>query len=194
MQPVVQATILTGLLILPVAFPVSSYSGDKSRPGCASALGAESSLATSDSSVVVSEYTRQSRGSHGALHQFTQVLHLKAGSGWRDPSGLIWYGQAEKKMDWKEAGRYCRGFGLRLPTREEFVQLGLYMGATGTLKRYSFATYEPQVFLDRTGIWFFWSSSSPRRRSNIAYSFDGGTGSFSVWPQNHPFSVRCVGR
>ena len=138
--------------------------------------------------------TQVSQGAGGAKYTFTQVSHPKAGVGWRDPSGLIWYDRAKENMNQRAAERYCNDLGLRLPTREEFEQLGQYMGASRSSDgHYSYKGFQPQVLPNLEGYWF-WSSSVYPSYAYYAYYFYASNGGFASDYRNFSYSVRCVGR
>jgi hypothetical protein len=84
---------------------------------------------------------------------------------WRDPSGMIW-GDVVKNEDGaarrfilRDAKRYCRRIGAQLPTYEDFVRLGEYLGARGA----DAAGYTPQILPNLTYD-SFWTSGDQMTR------------------------------
>jgi formylglycine-generating enzyme required for sulfatase activity len=145
---------------------------------------------------------RRSIDSRGVEIFFTPVSHPVAGLGWRDPSGIVWYDRRENtlkgapnnRMKFEDAKNYCERLGLRLPTRADFEQLALYMGASrdpnGNYKRKG---YRPQVlpYLDE---YYYLASDSPADDRFEVWEFGGSKGGF-FRPQKLGswFHFRCVG-
>ena len=137
---------------------------------------------------------RVSNGAAGAVYTFTKVSRQGLGEGWRDPSGLIWFNRATDTMNQYRASEHCSQMGGRLPTRAEFEQLGLYMGATRNARgEYVYGGFSPQVLRELSGHWF-WSSSVYPGDADYAYEFNGDYGVIYYAYRNDVDSVRCVAR
>lgn len=160
---------------------------------------------TSVEPVIDIAITATSYGAGNKPYIFTKVFHQKAGVGWREPlpNGLIWYDvgpslvrhdlNEEREPEELTAKEYCESLGLRLPTREELEQLGLYMGATRKDDgQYSFEGFKPQVLPNLNGV-YFWSSSD-YSSADYAFLFTGSTGKLEGGYRYYKFAVRCVGR
>ncbi|MBF0300490.1 MAG: hypothetical protein HQK51_17360 [Oligoflexia bacterium] len=118
---------------------------------------------------------------------------------WKDPEprGLIWLDTIKVGVDQWEAINYCKevnkkysnlGYQCRLPSKEEYEQLGKDMGY-GSSKRYT-----PQVFSDLNR--WFWLSSVFSSFSGGAFFFDGSYGYIGSdlisHIISHSISARCV--
>lgn len=114
------------------------------------------------------------------------------GEAWKDPNNLIW-GDIVKRSDGRvyevkhsTATDYCTSMGLRLPTREEFIQLREYMGARFEY----FGDYRPQVLPNLSGHWFWSSSVNPN--GSEAYVLWGTSGGVYYESRNYKSAFRCV--
>lgn len=105
-------------------------------------------------------------------------------------------------MNHDAAKAYCESIGATLPSRDDFVRLRKYMGATTEDSNYEGTGYTPQVLPNLTrqqdGLAvsnYFWSSSVHPAWSNGAYSFVGRYGGFDYFNRNNlDLAVRCVRR
>ena len=164
--------------------------------------------------------TPTTRIAHGANEQettFTRDTSIAAlGEAWRDPSGMIWgdivrnedhsiryEDHSIRYMDQFQATTYCESKGATLPSREDFVRLRGYMGATTAASEYSGAGFTPQVLPNlyrtengRSVSNYFWSSSVHPDSANDADYFDGRTGVIdNVYRDVAGYSaVRCAAR
>jgi hypothetical protein len=131
---------------------------------------------------------------------FTRVYTSPApGAAFKDPSGLIWedavlLGGHIVTVTFQVANRYCNESGARLPTKEELVQLGIYLGV-GSVQGYSpKSTTGVDMLTDlgngRDGYGLFWSST--RIGSIYSYAFWGHTGEVRMEDHYNKFSIRCV--
>ena len=57
--------------------------------------------------------TKYSKGADGTLYPFTAVVRGGLGKGWRDPSGLSWFGVEPITRVPFQANRYCESKGGR---------------------------------------------------------------------------------
>jgi formylglycine-generating enzyme required for sulfatase activity len=91
--------------------------------------------------------------------------HPELGLAYKEPSGLIWGDIVIEdnhvlQVNYEDANSYCQSIGARLPTNQEYLQLGKYLGA-GTWTGYSVLTKDKEhsMFLALERFWY-WSSSA----------------------------------
>lgn len=127
-----------------------------------------------------------------AGYEFTLVTNApELGEAWRDEAGLTWgdiltdASGHHLLLFQSEAASECEKIGARLPTKQEFERLALYM-RTGK------ASYCPQILpnLNVAG-YRYWSSTTKGIFAYYLYSLGGG---IETWYANEYKSIyaRCV--
>ncbi len=119
----------------------------------------------------------------------------KLGLAYRDPSGLIWGSPSSVFMTQYDGKELCESIGARLPTREEFQSLAVYLGRDSSQGFSPFLADGKTEVLPGTVRKWFWSSSViaiDSDQHDDAYTFYGEDGDLGHTYRGGNEAIRCV--